>query len=713
MADQRRHRGERGGPPGRFGGLPRALIAAAVAAVLASAARADPPKPDTSGWTCKLCPFHTGASATVQGGVLVAEGANASSGRYSGVAHNGPYALFDATGRWRTKQGLYGSFNVARAGLPSRRARVSAGKEGLYALRLTYQGQPLRDDDTTQTPYRSAGESRLLLPPGWVTSNSTAGMTALEDSLEPVRIESDRRVVTLSGKYFTSGVWTLFGSFRHSEQTGTDVTGASFLTEAVQLPEPIDYVTNDLRGGALWADSGASVRIVYEDSRFDDQLDQLLFQNPYLPIAPSAAEGLLALPPGNDLQQVSVSGEVALPFWSGVVTYLASDGRLAADGSFAPGAALAASPVRLAGSLAGDIDLTHYALALALRPARRLDMRGRATYDGRDDHNRTYALPYIVTDSLLAGTYVTPRYGEDRTRLEGSANYRLLHWVRAGVGGDYTHTHYSPGQVLTSLSELGAWGYGTVTPLPTLSLTVKAGSSRRDASAFDAAVLPAGENPLLRAYDYAPRDREFVTLRGTWMATASLSWSLEGSSAVDAYRLSQLGLRESREHELSSTLAWAPHRSWSVYLDSSYQHLEALQSGLGTVGAAVWQEREGEYFWTLGAGGEYAIRTRWHLKVDYLRSYSRSDTQLLPSGLVQWFPEDRTGLDTLKIVAVYRWSPLLTLRLRYQRSRYGTSDWALGGVYPNTIPTLLALGAAPYRYDLDLVGISFVYRLGQ
>ncbi|MGA7538331.1 MAG: MtrB/PioB family outer membrane beta-barrel protein, partial [Steroidobacteraceae bacterium] len=370
-------------------------------------------------------------------------------------------------------------------------------------------------------------------------------------------------------------------------------------------------------------------------------------------------------------------------------------------------------PVLLPGSLGGNIDLSHYALLLALTPASRLYMRGRATYDGRDDHTSQLAIPYVVTDALPGGTYLTPRYGEDRARLEGSADYRIFRWARAGVGGDYTHTHYSPGQLLTSLSELQAFGYGTVTPIAALSLTAKAGSSRRDASALNAAALPANENPLLRAYDYAPRDREFLTLRGTWTLTMALSWSLEGSASTDAYRLSQLGLKDSRQRELSTTIAWAPAKPWSLYLDGSYQHLESLQAGLETVGAAPWQEGEGEYFYTVGAGGEWAIRTRWHLKIDYVRADSRDDTELLPAGEVAWFPEDRTGLDTLTLDSTYLWTPALTLHLRYQRARYGTADWALQSVLPDTIPTLLALGAQPYRYDVDVVEVSFVYRLGK
>lgn len=697
---------------GRHQRLRHSVVAMAVAAALAAPlASAGTPRPDTSAWKCKLCVFYTGAKAKVEAGVIYADGANFASGRYSGLDHGGAYLQAGGKGRWRTRAGAYGSFTAQRLGLSSRHIAVTVGEEGRYEVHATYQGQPFDQYDDAVTPYRRGAGGEQVLPAGWVTSNSTRGMTALQANLAFVPIESDRRTVTLSGRYFTSRVWTLFGKMSHSERTGTDATGASFLTQALQLPEPIDYVTNNVHMGALWTDAGASVRIAYAGSWFDDKNDQLLFQNPYEPLVPGSTSGLLSLPPDNNLQQASVSGEAVLPLWSGVLSYVASVGRLAQDGSFIPGSTLTADPVLLSGSLPGDIALTHYALALALRPAARLDLRGRATYDGRDDHAAVFAIPYVVTDALPGGIAVTPRYGEDRTRLSGSADYHLFRWVRVGLGGHYAHTHYAPGQVLTSLSELKAWGEATLTPVAAVSITVKGGSSRRDASRFHASALPPGENPLLLAYDYAPRDREFLTVRATWAIDAKLAWSLEGSAATDAYRLSQFGLSDGRQREISSTLSWSPAKPWSVYLEGSYEHLEASQFALQLPASVGWQAREGEYFWTTATGGTWTVSTRWRLRADYMHARSRSDTGLQSLGIAQAFPQQATTLDTVKVDADYRWSEALSLRLRYARDQFGSSDWALQSVYPGTIPTLLALGMQPYRYTVDSIAVSFIYRL--
>ena len=62
---------------------------------------------------------------------------------------------------------------------------------------------------------------------------------------------------------------------------------------------------------------------------------------------------------------------------------------------------------------------------------------GNATYDGRDDTTRPLSIAYIVTDTFPGGTVVTPRYREDRVRLDGGADYSLADWIRVGVGGKF------------------------------------------------------------------------------------------------------------------------------------------------------------------------------------------------------------------------------------------------------------------------------------
>ncbi len=256
---------------------------------------------------------------------------------------------------------------------------------------------------------------------------------------------------------------------------------------------------------------------------------------------PGSTAGQLGTPPGNTLQQLAATGNVQLPWFLTTITYTASLGSLRQDESFVLRAPSSVTNALTPNSLDGDVRLSHYALGLASRPLQKLSVRGNATYDGRDDRATPQSVAYIVTDTFPGGTVITPRYSEDRVRLDGGADYALAHWIRVGVGGKFNGDHFGPGQVYTYTQETQSWGRVTLTPLESLSFTLKSGNGLRKVSSFNTAALPLAESPLVRDYNYAPRDRVSSTLTAAWAATSKLAVTLEGFLAKDDYRSSPLG----------------------------------------------------------------------------------------------------------------------------------------------------------------------------
>lgn len=690
-----------------------AALATALGLPLAEAAAPPapaPPAPDTSGWKCELCPFMQGHTGSVEGGVLYAEGADAAYGRYTGVDHGGPYADVAVSGLWRNAAGFYGGYSLDRLGLPSREAGIETGREGSYRLGVTYDGQPTRLYDTAVSPYLSPAAGQLILPGSWTAAGTTVSMTQLGSSLTPLDLGFERRTVGLSGEYLPGSSWTLHAELQHQEKKGTQIGGGAFLTDAVQLPQPVDYVTDRSEVSAAWAGAIVSVRLSYTGSWFRDNSGSLAWANPYLPVTPDATVGRLAQPPGNNLQQVAAAGEMRLPvFIATMLTYHFSYGWLSQDARFLPESTLPGAVTLSRDSLGGEVRLTHYALGLSSRPLSGLYVRGSAAYDGRDDHTLPLAIPQVLTDALANGIAVTPRYGEDRTRLEGSADYRVVSTLRLGIGGQFQNVRFSPGQVLSWLQDRRSWGQVTFTPLTSLGLTLKAGNASRRISDYHAVALPVGENLLLRAYNYAPRDTNFFSFRGSWSPLATLAWSVEGTWSDEAYRLTQLGLTQSRDRKISSTVTWTPAQKLSIYADGSYQRLSALQSGDIGNGAPQWLVQDAQHFWDVGAGGSWAIGQHWEVSAGYRRSFTRGNDTIWVSSLAEPFPENRYVLDSLSVSGTYKASNALRVRFHYQHERYATSDWALDGVGPDTVATLLALGVQPCRYTVNAAALTVQY----
>ena len=694
-----------------------AMLASALTAVLGATASADapstsPPTPDTSTWTCTQCPFLHGAEGEIEVGAFYADGANASYGRYTGIDHSGTYADISASGQLRSDDGNYANYDLERLGLASRDGTVTGGREGRYELTVSYDGQPTRLYDTADTPFRGNGSS-LGLPANWLAAGSTGGMSTLNQSLSPVDLGFERRTVAMLGRFFAAPGWTLFGEFRRQEKIGTDPSSASFLTEAAQLPQPIDYITDSVETGVAWAGRKASLRLSYTGSWFEDQSDALSFANPYLPIVPGSTQGSLGVPPSNTLQQLAATGNVQFPWWASTLSYTASLGTLRQNDDFLPGSTLAGAGMQTPGSLDGDVHLSHYAMGLAMRPLPKLSLRGNATYDGRDDKTNPLAIAYTVTDTYPGGTAVTPRYSEDHARLDGGADYAVVRWLKIGVGGKLDEIHYGPGQVVTWTQNAESWGHGTITPIANLSFTLKVGNALRKASAFDAAALPLEENPLVRAYDYAPRDRVFSTLTGVWSATPTLTWSVEGSLAKDDYRSSPLGLLAVHEQRASTTLTWTPRDTLSAYLNGGYERLINLQNGYTDPYTAPWLAADTERFWNADIGARWVPQQRWVLTVDYLVAPSYQDTDSTIGGLTQAFPQSWTKLDSTRLEAAYQWTRALAIHFRYTRETYNSNDWALNGVGQATVPNLLAFGVQPYRDNVNLFGLTVRYTFGR
>jgi MtrB/PioB family decaheme-associated outer membrane protein len=685
----------------------------ALPAVLAGmAAWADPPTADTSAWKCEMCPFMQGYAAEAEAGVIGASGANATFGRYTGIDHNGAYADVSASGQYRSQDGTFASYDLVNLGLDSREGSVTGGREGRYDVRLSYDGQPNRLYDTGETPFRGGG-SNLALPSGWVAGASTGAMSTLNASLAPVDIGSDRRTVALLARYFATPSWTLFGEFRHQEHDGTTLTGASFLTQASQLPQPFDYVTDSFEAGAAWAGPKASLRLSYLGSWFTDNNDFTTFENPYLPIVPGSTQGQIGTPPGNDLQQVSLTGNVRLP-WQSTLTFAASLGSLKQNSAFLPDSTLPGSVAPTPGSLDGDVHLSHYALGLGSRPLPKLSLRGNAAYDGRDDKTSALSVPYVVTDTIPGADTVTPRYSEDKVHLDGGADYALVHWMKIGVGGKFDNIHYGPGQVVTWTQDAQSWGVATFIPSDALSFTLKGGNALRKVSSFDAAALPPGENPLIRMYNYAPRDRVFYSLTGAWNVTDKLTWSLEGAVDKDDYRNSPLGLQAVHEQRGSTALTWTPTDTLSAFIDGGYQRLSNLQSGsTGSTVLPPWLAQDSQRFWNLSLGGRWVPQERWTLSLDYLLAPSYDNTETTAAGVAQAFPENWTKLNIARLDAAYRWTSALQVHFRYTYETYNSSDWWLNGVGPQTLPNLLALGINPQQDHVNLFALTVRYQFGR
>lgn len=670
---------------------------------------------DTSEWKCEYCPFEDGYRADYDaGGSYVSEDA-VRFGNGTGFDEQGAYADVGGKGRYfsdGTEFHWYGE----DLGLDSRVFELGFGKAGAYSVNLGYRALPYRRFGDTQTVF--SGSSELLnLPPGWVAAGTTGGMTQLSPSLAARNIEMDRQILDFGLDVHATSSFSFYADYRRQQREGIGLTAGSGFTNAAYLPRHVDDYTDTMDLGARFNIGGVNLNLAYYGSFYRNELESLTWDNPFTPL-PGADQGRLALEPENDFQQVSLSGVYRAKAFDTIVAFSFASGRGEQNDSLLPytiNPILTTSPLP-ATSLDAEVDTTNYALTVTSRPMDKLSLRFGYRYDERDNKTPIYTWSRIITDSFVSGSAEqnTP-YSYERGRINLSGTYRLFDTVT--ISGGYDRTDYDRDfQEVASQTEDAGWGKLRLRPNGNVEVTVKGGASRREVDDYDSDVgLTFGQNPLMRKYNLAHRYRQFAEIRvSTSLTETPVSIAASYLWAEDDYSKSDLGLIEGSDDRFTVDFSWAATDSASIYLTAGSEVLESIQIGSETFTGPAWRADHDDEFMFYGGGFTLAgMDDKLDLTFDYTRS--EGDTSIRYSGMAVSatpLPDLESTTDALRLTLTYSISERFDLNLGARYERFKAEDWALQDVAPDTVPSMLTMGANPYDYDVWVFGIGFRYSVG-
>lgn len=690
-------------------------LAAAVAAVLAAAPAVADTTVDTSGWKCESCPFYGEYEADVEVGALNVDEDSARYGRYNGLDEKGGYADVSASGGQRRESGTYYEYELIDLGLDTREATLSVGREGLLDATLSYDEIPNNVWDTTATPYARSAKDAVSLPSGWVRAGSTAGMTALGSTLAPVTIGTDRSALGVGLSWLARSNLEVYADARREEIEGNRRSPVLFLGSIAEVPEPVDADHDQFEVGAVYRFARGFARLSWYLSKYDNALDGFTFENAYIPLAPDTVVGRKALAPDNEASLLAIDGNFLLPWWDAVLSYRLADGTMEQDATLLPistSAALTGTATLPRADLNGEVDTAHYRANLSLRPHERIRLKGGYLFDERDDSTDPFTVTYVETDSVPGSTATAERYGYERTRFDGVAEARAFDWLYVAVGGEEDEVERS-NQETSKTTETSTWGRARLRPHPTVEFSATYGEARIEAGDYVTRPDLPPENPLLRKYNLTNRDRDFLRGQLSW-SPGEFSIAAEVAIAEDDFAKSAIGLQESDDTRYSGTASWAFHERGSVYVTGGYQQIESLQAGAeGIPPTQGWSTRHEDEFTTGGAGIRFdKVGGKVDLSLDY--TYAHSEGRILTAADAAGgaFPNLETELNSVRFEAGYDVNPRLRVNLHYVWEDYDSSDWQLAGVEPATIPNLLSMGADPYEYSVNVIGLSISYRFG-
>lgn len=677
-----------------------------------------PTAPDTSTWTCSKCPFETGYQAGAEVGGGYASDASAKFGDYTGLDKDGAYLLANADGKATYESGYSLSYDLRDLGLDSRSVRLNGGKQGAYDFSLFYDRIPHTIADSAQSVYGGAGGTNQSLPSGWVRAGSTGAMTSLGSSLHGADVGFDRDRYGAAGKFWWDGKLLFALDYRRDDRDGNRPTFGSFGSVSTQLLRPVNDSTDRINATARYVGSKWFAQVGYYASIFDNKAEGVRWDNPFNSPVSGGSEGQMALEPGNDYQEVAfTAGMHGLP-WNTVLGFSAATGESTQDTRFLP---YTINPSVLTdalpmSSLGGKVKVNRADFTISSRPIDRLRLRGALAWDERKNDSKQADFTSIVhTDLfLLAEDRVNPTYGYERLRLRGTADFDVFKSLTVGAGGEY-RTLDRKGTVLEVKSEKTTDGWGRVQYRPNgfLGIVLKGGAELREPEKYDTAVAADyDQNPLLRRYSMAYRYRSYGDMVANLaLGTLPLTLSANAFYGDDRYLRSDLGLTSGRDLRYGLDLTWAVNEKISTYVTAGRDKVASKQRGSSTFSTPDWRGDVLDDYQTYGAGVRARFTDKIDMNVDYTYGDGKSDTTIVGTA-GGGFPTISSKLNSVKAALTYGLSDRMDLVFGWRYEKLSTHDWAIQGIGPATLPTVLGLGIDPYNYDVNYVTASVRYSFG-
>jgi len=690
----------------------RILSIALLGGMATVAIAADGSAPDTSRWECKSCELPSGWEQDYELGIIGVSDSSARFGKYTGLNEDGAYLAADLDVKYWGTSGKYLKILGTNLGLDSRYLGIEGGKQGSWNAWLWGDELPRYQFDTTATPYEGIGSTSLTLPSNWVRAGSTEGMTALDDTLRNQDINQTRRTLGLGAELMPWQKLNFIADYRRTQLDDNRIQRATFFSASTELVVPIEYTTDELELGVGYGGASWNAELRYLGSFFENDESGYSWDNAYT--TGNVDRGVQSYAPDNEFQQVSLSGAWHGPYRTTLTGRIAT-GRMEQNEEFLPytsNSNITTQPLPRQ-NLAGKVDTQNVYLRATSSPWRPLRLNAEYRLDERDNKSPADMYDYVITDVVQGPTVGNLPYGYKRQTYVLDGDLRLARWLRVAAGWDRNEMERNlQEREKTEADRL--WTKLRVNYGGMFDTSLLIAHEERDGTQYmTLGNAPSPQNSLMRKSYLADRNRDEVEFRLGLVPTDTVNLGLTSRYAENRYTETRIGLQK------TSDLAWSVDGSVAVgdgnslYGAYTRETIRSDQANSQTFSDPNWTGHDRDEFDTVVVGFQMPKLTeKLKLNVDYTYSDSTGEVGIAIDNTTQDgpFPDLNTELHSLRVTLDYQWRETTTFRIGYWYERYRSTDWALDGVQPATVPNLLSLGADPFNYDVSTFLVSFVYR---
>jgi len=672
-----------------------------------------PVQADTSRWSCSLCEYPVGWFGKLELGPGWVSDSSTGFGNYRGLDEQGLFPSIGGEAHYRDERGRYLDMFARNLALDSRQFDIRGGSQGRHAFRLAYTQTPKFHGHETQSPFRGVGGANPTLPVGWVRANLTSGMTKLEQSLADTKLKTTRKALDAGLKLKLPAKWIYRIDFQHQKKDGLRPYGGGlFLSNTTHIPAPVDFTTNQFDMALEYAGERGNLSFGFAGSSFDNGTPAVTWDNPFSS-GPGTEAFRADLAPNNTYYQFSLTGAWT-PMPKLRFSGRAAIGRMKQNDPFLPysiNPQFSERPLPRT-SLEGKIDTATINLAgkMTARLSRRVDLTARFKLDERDNKTAIDQWTPILTDVAPTPGRPNRPYSFKREKIYVEMRWRAGNSVRL-LGGLRQENTERTLQSVEETSQLTYWGEAALNPWAVAQFRVKLETSNRNASPYQQ--LSDGgpvENPLMRKFHLADRDRDRAVIELDLSPSERLGISISVFSARDKYSESIVGLRESEERSLSLDLNYAMNRNVNIYAFANRDDIESEMASVSADTGLPWGAITDDKIITLGVGFSGKVSNKISIGFDWISSEARGNL-LTGRGLGEApFPTLKSDLQNARLNVSYRVNEHWAMKVYAEHEKYDSTDWAIDNLGPDGIISVLTMGGVSPNYGITTLRLLASYK---
>ena len=491
----------------------------------------------------------------------------------------------------RAHSGWLLDFTGEHAGRRDQRYIGTVDRPGRFRGQFRWDQIPMLLSGSTRTLYTGIGTGELRIDDALqaqVQASPVANLPPVFDQFSRgFDTRTRRHIAEGIAEYFATPELTFSANVRRTDREGTIPFGGSFgHSSLVEFPAPTDHNLSEVEAGAEWVRDPYLLRAGYSGSWFHNDVTSVIFDNPFraTSIAGASSVGRLTLAPSSSFIGVNGLASMKLPYRSRATAYLSVGSLKDAGDPLVPltiNSALSAAPLERA-TVQGEARTTAVNLTFVSRPRRDIDVDVRYRAYDYDNQTPEFALSqrvsYDNTISNLAEPVHTEPFGLLRHTVDADVRFTPLRRTTAGVGytrvvEDRTHRIFestADNVFRVVFDTLGREWF---------SLRTKYEHGRRRGEGIEQGIqmlIAIGEQPGMRHFDIASRNRNRVTALASFTPLGNLAGSFSFAAGKDDFIDSEFGLRDNTHTVYGTSVDYLPTDRLTLAAAYSYERYDAL-----------------------------------------------------------------------------------------------------------------------------------------